>query len=202
VGRPIKGCEVKIGDNGEILARGENIMKGYYNQPEETKDTFEDGWFKTGDVGIVDEDGFVHITDRIKDLIITAQGKNIAPQRIETMIGKDHYIEQIATFGDNRKFMTALIVPSFPALETYAKENNISYSSQEELVKKPKVIEFYSKRINDLSKDLADYEKIIRFSLIASEFTQDSGELTPTIKIKRKVVSDKYKDIINQMYTQ
>ncbi len=202
VGRPIKGCEVKIGDNGEILARGGNIMKGYYNKPEETKDTFVDGWFKTGDVGVVDEDGFVRITDRIKDLIITAQGKNIAPQYIETMIGKDHYIEQIATFGDNRKFMTALIVPSFPALEAYARENNISFSSREDLVKKPEIIEFYSKRIKDLSKDLANYEKIIRFSLIANEFTQDGGEITPTMKIKRKVVSEKYKSVIDEMYKE
>jgi long-chain acyl-CoA synthetase len=202
VGKPIKGCEVKIGDDGEILARGGNIMKGYYNKPEDTEATFVDGWFKTGDVGVVDEDGFVRITDRIKDLIITAQGKNVAPQHIETMIGKDHYIEQIATIGDKRKFMSALIVPSFQALEAYAKEHHISYSSREDLVKKPEVIEFYSNRIKDLSKDLANYEKIVRFTLIPNEFTQDGGEITPTMKIKRKVVADKYKDIIDQMYQE
>ena len=202
VGRPIKGCEVKIGEDGEILARGGNIMKGYYNKPEETGATFVDGWFKTGDVGVVDEDGFVRITDRIKDLIITAQGKNIAPQHIETLIGKDHYIEQIATIGDKKKFMSALIVPSFPALEAYAKEHNISYSSREDLVKKTEIIEFYSNRINDLSTDLANYEKIVRFTLIANEFTQEGGEITPTMKIKRKVVADKYKDIIDRMYRE
>jgi len=202
VGKPIKGCEVKIGEDGEILARGGNIMKGYYNKPEETEASFVDGWFKTGDVGVIDDDGFLCITDRIKDLIITAQGKNVAPQHIETMVGKDHYIEQIATIGDKRKFMSALIVPSFPALEAYAKENNISYSSREDLVKKPEVIEFYRQRISDLTQELPNYEKIIRFSLIASEFTQDGGELTPTMKIKRKVVAEKYKDIIDQMYKE
>ena len=202
VGRPIKGCEVRIGEDGEILARGGNIMKGYYNMPEETQKAFVDGWFKTGDVGVVDEDGFLRVTDRIKDLIITAQGKNIAPQHVETVIGMDHYIEQIATIGDRRKFLTALIVPSFPALEAYAKDNNIAYSSREDLVTKPEIIDFYSKRINNLSVDLAKYEKIVRFTLIAGEFTQDGGELTPTMKIKRKIVAEKYENIIDKMYQE
>ncbi len=200
VGRPIKDCEVKIDDTGEILARGGNIMKGYYKKPEATAETLVDGWLKTGDVGIIDEDGFLKITDRIKDLIITSQGKNIAPQHIETLVGMDHYIEQIATIGDKRKFVTALIVPSFPALEQWAKEKNISFSSREELVKHPDVIKFYEKRIADQSKELANYEKIKRFTLMATEFTQDGGELTPTMKIKRKVVGEKYKDLIDSMY--
>ena len=200
VGRPIKGCEVKIGEDGEILARGGNIMKGYYKKPKETQEAFVDGWFKTGDVGVIDEDGFLRITDRIKDLIITAQGKNIAPQHIETAIGKDHYIEQIAAIGDKRKYISALIVPSFGPLEQYAKEHGIGFSSREELVKKPEIIEFYTRRINELTTEFPNYEKIIRFTLVPNEFTQDGGELTPTMKIKRKVVAEKYKDIIDKMY--
>lgn len=200
VGRPIRDCEVKIDDTGEILARGGNIMKGYYKKPEATAETLVNGWLKTGDVGIIDEDGFLKITDRIKDLIITSQGKNIAPQHIETLVGMDHYIEQIATIGDKRKYVTALIVPSFAALEEWAKENNIAFSSREDLVKNPDVIKFYEKRIADQSKELANYEKIKRFALMPKEFTQDGGELTPTLKIKRKVVGEKYKDLIDSMY--
>lgn len=200
VGRPIKDCEVKIDDTGEILARGGNIMKGYYKKPEATAETLVNGWLKTGDVGIIDEDGFLKITDRIKDLIITSQGKNIAPQHIETLVGMDHYIEQIATIGDKRKYVTALIVPSFAALEEWAKENNIAFSSHEDLVKNPDVIKFYEKRIADQSRELANYEKIKRFTLMPKEFTQDGGELTPTLKIKRKVVGEKFKDIIDAMY--
>lgn len=200
VGRPIRDCEVKIDDTGEILARGGNIMKGYYKKPEATAETLVNGWLKTGDVGIIDEDGFLKITDRIKDLIITSQGKNIAPQHIETLVGMDHYIEQIATIGDKRKFVTALIVPSFAALEEWAKENNIAFSSREDLVKNPDVIKFYEKRIADQSKELANYEKIKRFTLMPKEFTQDGGELTPTLKIKRKVVGEKYRDLIDSMY--
>ncbi|MGV8056917.1 MAG: AMP-dependent synthetase/ligase [Smithellaceae bacterium] len=200
VGRPILDCEVRIGQDGEILAKGGNIMKGYYKKPEETKEAFVDGWFKTGDVGMIDEEGFLHITDRIKDIIITAQGKNVAPQHIETVMGRDFYIEQMATIGDKRKYISAIIVPAFAALEKYAADHNITFSSREELVKKPEIIEFYKNRISDLSNDLADYEKIIRFTLISREFTQDGGELTPTMKIKRKAIAEKYQDIIDQMY--
>ncbi|MCU0848191.1 MAG: long-chain fatty acid--CoA ligase [Spirochaetes bacterium] len=201
VGKILRDTEVKIADTGEILIRGGNLMKGYYNKPEATSESIVDGWFHTGDVGVIDQDGFLKITDRIKDLIITSQGKNIAPQHIETMVGKDYFIEQIATIGDKRKYISALIVPSFQALEEWARENGISYSSREDLIKNPGVIEMYRKRIDDQSKELANYEKIKKFTLLADEFTQDNGELTPTMKIKRKVVGEKYKDIINSMYT-
>ncbi|MCP4133990.1 MAG: long-chain fatty acid--CoA ligase [bacterium] len=201
VGRPVLNCEVKISDEGEILAKGDNIMKGYYNKPDATAEVFDnDGWFKSGDVGIIDEDGYVKITDRIKDLIITSGGKNIAPQRIEMAVGMDHYIEQIATIGDGRKFISALIVPNFEALEEYAKDQGISFSSTEELLKKEEITDFYNKRIKDQSADLAGYEKIKAFSLIPNEFSQEGGELTPTMKIKRKVIKEKYKEIIDAMY--
>jgi len=202
VGRPVPGCEVRIGEDGEILAKGRNIMKGYYNRSEETEETVVDGWLKTGDVGLIDEDGFVRITDRLKNLIITSGGKNIAPQRIETAVGSDHYIEQITAIGDGRKYVSALIVPFFSALENYAKAHGVSYETREELVKKPEIIEFYRTRIAEQSKELAGYEKIKAFSLLAREFTQEDGELTPTLKIKKKVVMDTYSDVIDAMYPE
>ena len=200
VGKVIPNCEAKIGDDGEILARGPNIMQGYYNNPESTKETIVDGWLKTGDVGVIDNEGFIRITDRIKDLIITSQGKNVAPQHIETNVGMDHYIEQLAVIGDQKKYISALIVPNFEALEEYAKDNNISFSSRKDLINNQEIKEFYSKRIDDQSSELANYEKIKRFTLMENEFTQDGGELTPTMKIKRKVVAEKYNDQISSMY--
>jgi long-chain acyl-CoA synthetase len=202
VGKPVPECEVKISDSGEILARGPNIMRGYYNKPEETEQTIVDGWLKTGDVGIIDEEGFLIITDRIKDLIITSGGKNVAPQHIETAVGKDHYIEQIAVIGDRRKFVSALVVPSFAVLEAYAKENNIAFSTREELINKGEIIKFFQERIESQSEELANFEKIKKFTLLSNDFTQDGDELTPTLKIKRKVIAEKYKDIIDAMYAE
>jgi len=199
VGKPIKGVEVKIAPSGEILVRGENVMKGYYKKPAATAEVFEDGWFKTGDVGVL-EDGYLTITDRIKDLMKTSGGKYIAPQYIETTIGNDHFIEQINVIGDQRKFVSALIVPSFDALEEYARSQNIPFSSREELVKHPAVVEFYQKRIDEQQKELAEYEKVKRFTLLDHPFTQDSGEMTPTMKLKRKVIAEKYRDLIDAMY--
>jgi len=200
VGSACPGVTLKIADSGEILAKGDNIMVGYYNKPDATAEAIVDGWFHTGDVGVIDEDGFLRITDRIKDLIITAQGKNIAPQRIEMMVGQDHYIETLATIGDKRKYISALIVPSFENLEGYAKDNGIEFSSREDLIKNPEIIEFYEKRIADQSVELAGYEKIKRFTLLSEEFTQEAGLITPTLKIKRKAVSAKYNDLIDAMY--
>lgn len=201
VGRTIADTEVRLSDEGEILVRGGNLMKGYYNKPEATAEAIIDGWFHTGDVGIIDEEGYLRITDRIKDLIITSQGKNIAPQRIESMVGMDHFIEQIACVGDGRNYVAALVVPSFPALEEYAKSAGITFSSRDDLVKNSAVIKFYKERIEAQSKELAQYEQVKRFTLLSNDFTQEGGELTPTQKIKRKVVAEKYKDIINAMYS-
>ena len=201
VGKPIKGVEVKIAPNGEVLVRGENVMKGYYKKPEATAEVFEDGWFKTGDVGVL-EDGYLTITDRIKDLMKTSGGKYIAPQYIETTIGNDHFIEQINIIGDQRKFVSALIVPSLDALEEYARSQNIPFSSREELVKHPAILEFYQKRIDGHQKELAEYEKVKRFTLLDHPFTQDSGEMTPTMKLKRKVIAEKYRDLIDAMYNK
>ena len=201
VGKAVFGCQIRVSDEGELQIKGPNLMKGYYNKPEATAEVFtKDGWFKTGDVGVIDEEGYIRITDRIKDLIITSQGKNIAPQHIEGVVGMDHYIEQIATIGDKRNYITALIVPSFESLEKYAKDNGIAYTSREELVKKPEILAFYRDRIDKQSTELANYEKIKRFTLMPTEFTQDGGEMTPTLKLKRKFIMQKYSGVIDKMY--
>jgi len=176
-------------------------MKGYYKKPQATAEVFtHDGWFRTGDAGYIEENGELRITERIKDLMKTSGGKYIAPQMIESTIGADHFIEQMAVIGDQRKYVTALIVPSFIALEEYAKTHNISFTSREDLISKPEIIEFYRQRIEEAQKELARFEKIKRFTLLPHEFTVESGEITPTLKIKRKAIADKYKDIIDAMY--
>ncbi|KAB2907702.1 MAG: long-chain fatty acid--CoA ligase [Kofleriaceae bacterium] len=199
-GRPVRDVEVRIGDQGEILVRGPNVMKGYYNQPEETRRAFVDGWFKTGDVGELDADGFLRVTDRIKDLIITDNGENVAPQHVETVLKLDPYTEHVVALGDRRKFLTAIIVPQFPALEAYARSHAIAFSSRDELVRRPEVHDFYRARIEKLSADLAPYERIKEFTLLDHDLTEEGGELTPTQKVKRKAIVAKYADVIDEMY--
>ncbi len=199
VGKAIKGVDIRIAADGEILVRGPNVMHGYYKKPRETADAFTNGWFKTGDVGLL-EDGYLTITDRIKELMKTSGGKYIAPQPIETAIGSDIFIEQIITIGDNKKFVSALIVPSFNVLEEYARNSGISFRSREELVNNPDIIAFYKMRIDERQKDLAEYEKVKCFTLLVQPFTQEAGELTPTLKVKRKVILSKYENIIDAMY--
>jgi long-chain acyl-CoA synthetase len=201
VGKPVPNCRVRIGEHGEIQVKGPQVMKGYYNNPEKTAEDIVDGWFKTGDVGEFDEDGFLRITDRIKDLIITSGGKNIAPQHIETLVGKDFFIEQIVAIGDNRKFISALVAPSFDALEAWAQKKAITYTSVEDLIEHPEVIQFYRKRIDYHSKPLARYETIKKFTLLPRPFTIEDGDITPTLKLKRKNINEKYKDLIEAMYS-
>lgn len=200
VGKPAPGCEIKIGAHDEILVKGSNVMKGYYKKPEATDEVLKDGWFHTGDVGLIDDDGYLVITDRIKDLIITSGGKNIAPQRIETAVGRDHYIEQITTIGDRRKYVSALIVPSYEALESYAREKGLAFQTREELLQHPEITAFYRRRIDRQSTELAGYETIKAFTLLPREFSQEKGEITPTQKIKRKVVSEHFRQEIEAMY--
>jgi long-chain acyl-CoA synthetase len=199
VGKAIKGVEVKIEADGEILVRGPNVMKGYYKKPRETADVFAEGWFRTGDIGLL-EDGYLTITDRIKDLLKTSGGKYIAPQLVETTIGSDHFIEQIIAIGDEKKFISALIVPAFNVLEEDARNKGIPFTLRLDLINNPEVIAFYRARIDEKQKDLAEYEKVKRFTLLTSPFTQESGELTSTMKIKRKVILQKYASIIDAMY--
>lgn len=195
--------QVRISDEGEIQAKSPSMTPGYWNNPELTKALFtEDGWVKTGDVGIFDEDGFLTITDRIKDLMKTSGGKYIAPQQIETLLKEDLYFEQAATIGDGRKYVSALIVPAFEQLESYARKNGIEFSSREELIRKPEIIKFYRDRIDHQTRDLGQVEQVKKFTLLAEEFTQENGEITPTQKIKRKNISERYRDVIEAMYQE
>ena len=201
VGLPIDGVQVRVDEEtGEIQARGPNVTSGYFGRPEATLECFEGGWFRTGDVGYLDEDGYLFITDRIKDIIVTSGGKNVAPQRIETAVGKDHYIDQLAVVGDRRKFISALVVPAFENLAEFARSRKLSFRDHEELIKLPEVVELYAQRIKEHSSHLAPFEKIKRFTLVAREFSQQAGEITPTLKIRRKVVAEKYHQLIERMY--
>ncbi len=200
VGHPIPGCEVRIADDGEVLVRGANVMRGYFADPEATAEVLRDGWLHTGDIGHIDEDGFLSITDRIKDIIITSGGKNIAPQRIETAIGRDHFVEQVAAIGDRRRFVSALIVPAFDVLENWAGENGIEYESRRDLVANPEVRALYRQRIDLQSTDLAGYESVKAFSVLEREFSQDNREITPTQKIRRRIVEESFATEIEAMY--
>ncbi|MEZ9747436.1 long-chain fatty acid--CoA ligase [Vibrio splendidus] len=203
IGMSMPGAEVKIGAKDEILVRGPMVMRGYYKMPEETAKTFDEhGFLKTGDAGHFDENGNLFITDRIKELMKTSGGKYIAPQVVEGAIGKDHFIEQIAVIADTRKFVSALIVPCYDSLEEYAKELNIKYHDRVELVKHHQIVEMLEKRVNDLQKELAKFEQVKKFKLLPKAFSMDDGELTPTQKLRRKVINDKYQDEIEEMYNE
>ncbi len=202
VGKPIPGCQVKIAEDGEILVKSPSVTKGYYNKPEATAEAVRSGWLHTGDVGEFDEEGFLRITDRIKDLIITSSGKNVAPQKIETVYAKDHFIEQFIVIGDRFKFISALLVPNFEALETHAQQQGIAYSSRADLVNNDEIYAFYKQRIDGRSQELANYEQVKIFTLLPTPFAQETGELTPTQKLKRKVITEKYAAQIAAMYAE
>jgi long-chain acyl-CoA synthetase len=200
VGSIMPDVQVKIGEENEILLKGKTIFAGYYNNAEATKAAFdEDGWFKTGDAGYI-KDNMIVLTDRIKDLFKTSNGKYIAPQEIETRLGMDKYIEQVAVIGDERNYVTAIIAPSIPLLEEYAKKNKIEYQSIDELLKLGSIYELIKGRIIELQKDMANYEQIKRFSLIQKSFSIESGELTNTLKMRRAVIMQKHKMLIDEMY--
>jgi long-chain acyl-CoA synthetase len=201
VGPPIAGVEVKIAADGEILARGPNVMRGYYNKPDATRESIDpEGWFHTGDIGILDKDGFLVITDRKKDIIVTSGGKNIAPQPIENVLKTNKFIAEIVMIGNKRNFPSALVVPNFDNLEKWAKEQGIQAPSREALITDPRVVAHYDALVQDLTKELAQFERIKKIALLPSEFTVDAGELTPTLKVKRRVVEQKYKDVIDRLY--
>ncbi|MBN1533156.1 MAG: long-chain fatty acid--CoA ligase [Spirochaetes bacterium] len=202
-GPALPRTECRIAEDGEVLVRGPQVMKGYYNRPEDTKEVFtDDGWFKTGDIGIIDEDGYLKITDRKKDIIVTAGGKNVAPQVIEGMFIQHPLIEQIAVIGDMRKYLVALIVPGFPELARWAKSKGIVETDPEKLVKLPEVVAQYQKAVDELNRPLGRVEQIKRFAILGHPFTQETGELTPTLKVKRKAVFKKYQDLIESMYVE
>jgi len=202
VGPTIPGVDVKIAEDGEILARGPNIMKGYYKMEEETREVIKEGWFYTGDIGHLDEDGFLVITDRKKDIIVTAGGKNVAPQPIENMLKTNTYISNAMVIGDRRKFMSAIIIPNFEKLEEYAKFNNIPYEDKQDLVKNDQIIKFLEAEVDRATPNLASYEKIKKIALLDREFEIAEGEITPTLKVKRNFVEKKYQDVIDSIYIE
>jgi len=202
VGPPIPGVEVKIAGDGEILARGPNIMQGYYKMGEETNEAIKEGWLYTGDIGYLDGDGFLVITDRKKDIIVTAGGKNVAPQPIENLLKTNTYISNAMVIGDKRKFMSALVIPNFEKLEEYAKFNKISYEDRKDLVKNNQIISFLAAEVDRATPNLASYEKIKKIALLDREFEIEEGEITPTLKVKRNIIEEKYKDVINALYME
>jgi long-chain acyl-CoA synthetase len=202
VGKPIPGIEVKIAPDGEILTRGPNVMKGYYKKPEENREIFEDGWLKTGDIGTIDADGFLMITDRKKDLIVTAGGKNIAPQPIENVLKTNPYILNAVVIGDRKHFIAALIVPNFEKLEQYATLSKIPFADRTELVRNGQIVNFIKAEIDRATPNLASYERIKRIALLDRDFEIEQGEITPSLKVRRAVIEKKYKAVIEAIYKE
>jgi long-chain acyl-CoA synthetase len=203
VGLPLDGVEVQIAEDGEILTRGPHVMKGYYKRPEATAETIDSrGWLHTGDVGHLDSDGFLVITDRKKELIVTSGGKNIAPQPIENRLKTNRFFAEVVMIGDKRNYPSALVVPNFAALEAWARERGLPVGDRAALVVRPEVEAHYLSLVGALTTDLAQYEKIKKVALLPAEFSQETGELTPTLKVKRRVIADKYREVIDRLYAE
>ena len=203
VGRPVPGTEIRIAEDGEILVRGPQVMKGYYEKPEATAEVIDaDGWFATGDIGEIDADGFLEITDRKKDLIVTAGGKNVAPQPIENRLKTHPLVEQAVLVGDRRRYVSLLVVPAFNALETWARGQGIDWKSREELTADPRVVAYVQSELWTMLDDLASFEKPKKLALVAEEFTIENGFLTPTLKVKRRVVQERLDDVIDGLYAE
>jgi long-chain acyl-CoA synthetase len=200
VGRALPGVQLRIAEDGEILARGPNIMSGYYNKPAATAEALKEGWFHTGDIGTLDDAGYLRITDRKKDLLVTSGGKKIAPQPIEATLKRSPLVGEAVVLGDRRKFAAALIVPEFAALERRLKDLGRPPGPREELVARADVIALYQEIVDALNRELSQFERIKKIALLPAEFTIQSGELTPTLKVKRKVVEEKWKDVIARLY--
>ena len=200
VGSPLPGIEVRISEEGEVLVKARTVMQGYWNRPVETAAVFRDGWFRTGDAGEIGEDGTLRITDRIKDLIKTAGGKYVAPQQVETTIGADPLVEQVAVIGEGRSYVTALVVPAFEALEKWARAAGIAFTGREELVRNEKVLDLIRRTIEERTKDLAPWEKVRKFALLATEFSVEGGSMTPTLKVRRRAAAELHRDRIEEMY--
>jgi long-chain acyl-CoA synthetase len=201
VGLPVPGVELRLSDDGEILARGPNIASGYYQRPEATAEVFlDDGWFATGDIGEIDAEGFLRITDRKKDLLVTAGGKNVAPQNIENLLKGDPLISQAMVYGDRRPFLTAVLTLDPEAATAYARELGISGDTVAELAENPQIRTLLEGRVERVNQRLAPYESIKKFVIAREDFTEASNELTPTLKVKRQVVAQKYQAELDQLY--
>lgn len=202
VGKPIPGVEVVIAGDGEILTRGPHVMMGYHNKPEQTAESIdEEGWFHTGDIGHFDEEGFLRITDRKKNILVLSNGKNVAPQPIENAIKQSSYINQIMLLGDNQKTVAALVVPDFDSVKSFAQEQGISTCPLSDLLTDKSIIQLIKKEISQYTSDFSDFEQVRQFHLIDREFTAETDEMTPTLKLKRNVIMKNFADQINQMYS-
>ncbi len=201
VGKPIRNVQVRIAADGEIEVSGPNVMLGYYNKPKATEEVFTaDGWFRTGDIGKLDEEGFLSITDRKKELFKTSGGKYIAPAPIEQMIKASRFVNQVVLIGNERKFPAALVVPNFEQLVNYARIKSLEIKSPAEFCVHPRIVDLIERQIAELTKNLSHYEKIKKFVLLENELTVDNGELTPTLKVKRRVIDEKYRAVIEKIY--
>jgi long-chain acyl-CoA synthetase len=202
VGQVVTGVQVRIAADGEILVKGDTVMKGYYNRPDENAEAFtDDGWLRTGDIGHVDREGFLVITDRKKDLIKTSGGKYVAPQRIEAMIMASRFVSQVVVVGNQRKFPAALIVPNMGLLRDYARLKGIVFHNDEELLESPRIIDLLERQVEKYTTELARFEKVKKVALLPRELTTEGGELTPTLKPKRSFIETKYRDVIDRLYT-
>jgi long-chain acyl-CoA synthetase len=203
VGRPIRHVEVRIAPDGEIETRGPNVMRGYYNKPEATREVFtEDGWFKTGDIGALDPEGHLRITDRKKELFKTSGGKYVAPQPIEQRIKQSRFVNQVVLVGNGRKFAAALIVPDWEMLRSYAQLKGLGLKSNAEFCRHPRILDLFQRQVDSVTQDLSRFERVKRIALIEDELTIEGGELTPTLKVKRRVVDEKYRDLIDRLYAE
>ncbi len=202
MGKPIPRVEIRIAPDGEILARGPNVMKGYYKKEAETREVFDGDWFRTGDVGRFDEDGFLVITDRKKDLIVTSGGKNVAPQPIENLLKTIPCVATAVVVGDRQRFVAALIVPDFAKLEDYARSAGVAFRDRTELVGDPRIVDFVKSEVDRATPGLAPYERIKRIALLARDFEIEKDEITPSLKVKRAIVEKRYKDVIDAMYAE
>jgi len=200
VGPVVPKVEVQIAPDGEILVRGPNVMKGYFKKEAETAEALAGGWLHTGDIGHLDVDGFLVITDRKKDLIVTAGGKNIAPQPIENILKTNPYITNAVVIGDRRRYVTALIVPNFEKIEEYAKFFKISYRDREDLIRNEQIVNFIRSEIERATPNLASYERIKKIALLDREFDIAQGEITPTLKVKRNIIESRYQEMIEDLY--
>jgi long-chain acyl-CoA synthetase len=200
VGKPIPETEVKIADDGEILVKGPQVMLGYYKDPEKTKEVLKNGYFHTGDIGEIDTEGFLKITDRKKEMFKTSGGKYIAPQIIENKVKQSRFIEQIMVVGEGQKMPAAFIQPNFEFLEEWAKRKHIDYKDRSELIKHQKVIDRYQEEIDFYNQGFGKWEKIKRFELTKDEWSIEAGHLTPTLKLKRKEIKELYKDLFEKIY--
>ena len=202
VGKPLPNLEVRIAEDGEVLVRGRSVFKQYWNKVKETQGAFVDGWFKTGDIGNLDADGFLSITDRKKDLIKTSGGKFIAPQPIENSLKHNVLIAEAVVLGEKHKFPSVLIAPNFPLLEEWARSHELAFASRQELVAHPEVRAVYEGIVDDLNRNMARYEKLKRVLLVADEFSAENGTLTASMKLRRRVVEERYRQQIEEMYEQ